>query len=166
MDDRRADAGSGRLVGMPQGSSSDQSVTSVRTTVIRGADGGPVDLNQLPPEVRAQIERFMASQGGAGPAGAAGFDGKIETFSTIQITGPDGLQRTYRSLDEMPPEDRRLFEELRQHGRGSAGVPRSRETKVVFGATLDPTRQQSSSTWPWLLLGAGVGGLVVYYFMR
>lgn len=61
----------------------------------------------LPPEVRAQLEAAIAARGGS------------HVSETITFTYEDssGRTRTYHSVEEMPPDVRAVFDRLRrEHG--------------------------------------------------
>ncbi len=55
----------------------------------------PQTVEQIPPEMREEIERLLKDR---------------STAKTFQVQGPDGRQQTYHSVDEMPPHVRELYE--------------------------------------------------------
>lgn len=69
----------------------------------QNADGSQfrdVPFEDLPPKVRARVEQMRRDMGGP---------------HRFAVRGPDGVTRTYDSLEEMPAEIRRRFEEARRN---------------------------------------------------
>jgi hypothetical protein len=98
--------------------------TSERFT-IHDADTGQVreysGIDQLPPQLRAQVEAALdqTKRGADATTTEQSITKRITTASdgstTKQITvrGPDGIERHYTNIDDLPPDMRRMFEKFR-----------------------------------------------------
>jgi hypothetical protein len=115
-----------RLTGLPhegpivlESSTPQRSPFRVQTTI--NLDSGPStrrqtfsSIDELPPELRGTIEAMMA-QTGSRPDRT--IEHRVVTTQHITVEDADGNVRTFASPDEMPPDMRAIFEEMRrQHG--------------------------------------------------
>jgi len=87
----------------------DHSTTYVWNDPKTGKEMTTTLLEEVPPEVRRQIEAL------AGRSEAE--EQEVPCGTTFVFRDASGQERTYRSLDEMPPTVRALFEQRqRKHG--------------------------------------------------
>ena len=89
-------------------------VTYTTEPVVQTSERTYTSIDQLPPEIRAKAERALAAARQRGKS----LDQPIEIVSEeITIRDSTGRVRTYRSVDDMPAEDREIYEQLRRRRR-------------------------------------------------
>jgi hypothetical protein len=96
---------------------------SIKTTGPDGQHHEYASLDELPPELRAEIEKAQA-EGLKQVFRSSSSDGlmaKVTTtfvsnrkVSLFKVRDPSGNERTYHSLEEMPPDLRAAFEEAQR----------------------------------------------------
>ncbi len=94
---------------------------AIRTVDADGKEHQYSSMDQVPPEIRPQLEALekeAAQQKGTeisitenSPQGNTLTSKTIRNISVYKIVDESGVERTYHSLDEMPPEIRAAIEE-------------------------------------------------------
>ena len=100
-----------------------QKTVSIKTTDKDGQYHEYHSLDEVPPELRKEIEK-LASEGLKEPFRSSSSDGlttKITTkilstkkASLFKVKDAEGNERTYHSLEELPPEIRAAFEQAQK----------------------------------------------------
>ncbi len=103
----------------------------INTTDEEGRQREYHSLDEVPPEVRAEIEK-MKSEPWKEVSSSCSSDGlrreiiRKKTLSTFKFTDEMGNERVYHSLEEMPPELRAAVEEAERRNAGlDGGTPSS-----------------------------------------
>ncbi len=91
---------------------------NIRTTNEDGQRHDYHSLKEVPPELRAEIEKLEteAVKEGLSSASSDGLTTKIiskKTYSVFKVKDASGNERVYHSLDELPPELRAAWEKAR-----------------------------------------------------
>ncbi len=98
----------------------------INTTDEEGRQREYHSFDEVPPEVRAEIEK-LKSEPWKEVSRSCSSDGLRrevigkKTLSTFKVTDEMGNERIYHSLDEMPPELRAAVEEAERRNTGSDG---------------------------------------------
>jgi hypothetical protein len=104
------------------------SLSNATVYELPGADGRTRtyhSLDEMPPKLRAQIERSLAASSEPEPAGeiAPEIRQRFEAFAsprpgqsvTLHFRDDHGHEHTYHSLEELPPDVRALYDQLVHH---------------------------------------------------
>jgi hypothetical protein len=131
--------------------------------VINGREYDSPD--DMPPRVRAVYERLMADADGNGVPDLIddarrddpGADSAFVSHESFVIDG-----KTYRSLDEIPPELRRMAREAMRGPRGEVGRPAIPQGAVPGAVdrsarALPPGFEPPASRLPAVLFGVAIG---------
>ena len=93
----------------------------IKTTDEHGQRHDYHSLQELPPELRAEIEKLESEavkEGLSSPSSSSdGLTTKIvskKTYSVFKIKDASGSEKVYHSLDELPPEIRAAWEKAQQ----------------------------------------------------
>src|SRR5579859_2022297 len=100
----------------------EQTVT-IKTTDEQGQQHEYHSLDDVPPEVRAEIEKLQSKPWketfrSTSPDGSTLETLSQKTLSTFKITDEAGNERIYNSLDELPPEIRAALDEADKEKEG------------------------------------------------
>ena len=93
---------------------------SIKTTDEHGERHDYHSLEELPPELRAQIEKLESEALKEGLSSSSSSDDlttKIiskKTYSVFKVKDGSGNEKVYHSLDELPPEIRAAWEKAQQ----------------------------------------------------
>jgi hypothetical protein len=94
-------------------------IVNIKTTDPDGQHHEYHSLKEVPPELRSEIEKAAAEALTENP-GVSSADGlkttlvSDKTISVFKVKDPSGNERTYHSLDELPPDIRAALENARK----------------------------------------------------
>lgn len=94
---------------------------SIKTTDEHGQRHDYHSLEELPPELRAQIEKLESEALKAGLSSSSSSANDLttkiiskKTYSVFKLKDGSGKEQVYHSLDELPPEIRAAWEKAQQ----------------------------------------------------